>query len=72
MFPNLKAEMARKGMTIRELQARMKENGVKIALSTLSMKMNGKYEFCLDEAEAIGEIVNPEIPLKVLFQRGRV
>ena len=69
MYPNVKAEMARKGMTIKELHARLNENGIKIALSTLSQKLNGKYKLCFEEAEAIGSILNPDMSLKELFQR---
>lgn len=69
MFPNLRAEMARNGMTIKMLQEKLKEDGIEIALSTLTQKIGGKYEFNLSEADAIGRILNPAIPLRVLFSK---
>lgn len=71
MFPNLKAELARAGITHRELASRLNERGVKIALSTLSQKMNGKFQFTLDEAEAIREAVGTSLTLEVLFERAK-
>lgn len=71
MFPNLKAELARAGITLRELANRLNERGVKIALSTLSQKMNGKFQFTLDEAEAIRGVIGTDQTLEVLFERAK-
>lgn len=72
MFPNLRAEMARRKMTIRDLHERMAENGYKISLSQLSQKISGKYEFTLEEAEAVRGAVGTDLMLDVLFEREAV
>lgn len=69
MFPNLRAEMARRRITMRELCKELNERGIKIALSTLSQKINGKYEFTLEEADAIQAVLQTDIPLDILFER---
>lgn len=69
MFPNLKAEMARENITVRKLHEMLNENGVKISLSQLSVKLSGKYDLTLPEAEAIRTVLNVNIPLNVLFER---
>lgn len=63
MYKNVKAEFARKGLTL-ELVA--KELG--ITISTLSQKMNGKYPFTLNEAKAIKNVLEVDIPLEILFE----
>lgn len=69
MFPNLRAEMARKNITIRKLHELLNEIGVKISLSQLSLKLSGKYELTLPEADAIRNVLEIDIPLEVLFER---
>ena len=69
MYPNLKAEMARKNITIRSLHKILLESGVKISLSQLSVKLSGKYELTLPEANAIRTAINVDIPLEILFER---
>jgi hypothetical protein len=69
MFPNLRAEMARGRITMRMMQELLEKHGVKISLSQLSQKMNGKYEFTLEEAEAIQAVLNSGLSLEVLFNR---
>ena len=69
MFPNLRAEMARKNITVRKLHALLNESGVKISLSQLSMKLSGKYNLTLPEADAIRAVIDVDIPLDVLFAK---
>lgn len=69
MFPNLKAEMARNNITIRNLHEKLNASGVKISLSQLSMKLSGKYNLTLPEANAIRAVIGVDIPLDVLFER---
>jgi transcriptional regulator with XRE-family HTH domain len=63
MYKNVKAEFARKGLTL-EIVA--KELGVTV--STLSQKMNGKYPFTLNEAKTIKKVLEVDIPLEILFE----
>lgn len=69
MFPNLRAEMARKNITVRKLHELLNTSGVKISLSQLSMKLSGKYNLTLPEADAIRTALEVDIPLEVLFER---
>ena len=62
MFPNLKAEMARKGIHQAELA---EELGVTPA--TMSLKLTGKSKLTLDEAFAIKKHVRTRLSLDVLF-----
>lgn len=64
MFPNLRAELARKGMTLTELAER-----TGMSLQKLSGRMNGKQEFTYAETILIKEAIGVEIPLEVLFER---
>jgi len=70
-FPNVKAEMARNGVTIEELA---KEMG--ISPTTLSNKLNGHYDLWLNECHQIRAYINEnggEFMLDDLFPaRGRV
>lgn len=64
MYPNLKAELSRKGMNLTELAEKMG-----ITLGTLSLKMNGKSDFTYPEAVRIKQILGVDIPLEVLFEK---
>lgn len=64
MYPNLRAEMARKGLTGKELA---KVAGMTNA--TFSQKCNGKYSFTLDESKAIKEALQTDLPIEELFER---
>ena len=69
MYPNLRAELARRGMTIKQLNKEMRKTE-KIAESTLFHKMTGKSEFTLAEAMQIKGILDTGLPIEVLFNRG--
>lgn len=64
LYPNLRAEMARLGVTITMLAELL---GVRI--NTISDKMTGKIEsgFTLKEAVQIKKFLGVDIPLEVLF-----
>ena len=62
MYRNLEAEMVRKGITQNQLAELLKLNS-----STVSLKMNGKRDFSLNEAMRIKDILNVDIPLEKLF-----
>lgn len=64
MYPNLRAEVARKGLTMKELAKR-----IGIGESTMNQKLNGKYAFTLDEAVLIRDVLEVDIPLDVLFEK---
>lgn len=63
MYPNLRAEMARRNLTLEPLA-----NELDITVPTLSQKLNGKYPITLNEAKKIKVFLNTEIPLEVLFE----
>ena len=63
MYPNLKAEFARRGFTLEMVAKRLG-----VALSTLSQKLRGVYPFTLNEAKKLKEILETDLPLEVLFE----
>ena len=68
MYSNLRAEIARKNLTLEKMVEKLKERGFNISVSMLSQKLNGKYEIYLKEAKALKEIVETDLPLDVLFE----
>ena len=62
MYPNLNAEIARRGIT---RKAMAKKLGV--SPSTLSIKLSGKGFVTLKEALAIKQILNVSVPMETLF-----
>ena len=64
MFPNLRAEMARKNVTGNELAAYLN-----IRPATFSDKKNGKSEFTFSEAQMIRAYLGAPVPLEVLFEK---
>lgn len=67
MYPNFKAECARKDLTLERLVELLGERGIKRTVSTMSLKLTGKYKLTLNEAKALKDIVGTELPLDVLF-----
>lgn len=63
MYPNVRAELARKGLTQEKVAERMG-----IADGTLSGKLNGRYQFTLNEARRLKEILETDIPIEELFK----
>ena len=64
MYPNIKAELARKGMTIVDLS-----NATGIRYQTLSEKLRGNYAITVNEAMAIKDALKVKTPIEVLFER---
>lgn len=63
MFPNLKAEMARKNLTP-PVVAQM----IGISTSSMTKRMNGSYEFKLKEIDEIMKLF-PGCSVEYLFKR---
>ena len=63
-YPNLRAEMARRGMKNSDLCTALNMKN-----STFSGKINGKSAFMVDEALRIKAFLNTEMPIEVLFLR---
>jgi transcriptional regulator with XRE-family HTH domain len=63
MFPNLRAEIARKNLTMAEVA-----DAIGLSVTHFSLKMNGKYGFTLAEAFAIKKFLNTKLSIDVLFQ----
>ena len=64
MYPNLRAEMARKNVTLSWLADQIGMN-----VSTLSEKMNGKAKFTLDEAKKIKKALDVDLSIDELFEK---
>lgn len=62
MFPNLKAEMSRRGIILEDLAKLLN-----VTVPTVSMKLNGKAPLTLAEAKAIKNYIGVDIPLEELF-----
>lgn len=64
MYPNLDAEMARKGIKRKDLASLFSGR-----VPTVSDKLNGRYPLSLYEAEKIRGEFFPELTLDYLFER---
>lgn len=64
MYENLKAEMAKKGISIDAL-ARL----LGVHRNTVQNKLSGECEFTIGEAQLISETMFPEFTIKYLFHR---
>lgn len=70
IYPNLKIEMVKKGVTLSDLAASMRtEDGAPVTVSTLSMKTNGKTKLTFADAMQIKDILDTPLPLETLFER---
>lgn len=65
MYDNLKAEMARRGITVRSLSKM-----IGVHENTLYRKVEGKTEFKLDDMMSIKTVMQTEEPLEYLFKKG--
>lgn len=63
MYPNLRAEIARRKLKLADVA-----EGVGISETHFSLKMNGKYGFSLKEAFAIKQFLATDLSLDFLFQ----
>lgn len=64
MYPNLDAEMARKGLKRKDLAWMFKDR-----TATVSDKLNGKSPILIDEAFRIKETYFPDLSLDYLFEK---
>lgn len=64
MFPNLRAEIARRNLTMAEVA-----DAINVSVTHFSLKMNGKYGFTLEEAFAIKKFLKTKLSIDVLFQQ---
>lgn len=64
MYPNLKAEMARRNITVQELSHR-----TGIPYTTLYPKLRGERPIKISDAEKIREAVGADLVLDVLFSK---
>ena len=74
MYPNVEAERIRAGLTLEPIA-----EALGVTVSTLSLKLNGKYPITFNEAKKIKDIIaeakkakgitiNIDLPLEVLFE----
>jgi len=63
MFPNLKAELSRRGIFLSDLAVLLG-----VTVSTVSMKLNGKTPLTLAEAKKIKNHLGVALPLEELFE----
>ncbi len=64
MYPNLDAEMARRGLKRKDLTVVFKGRS-----ATVSDKLNGKSPLLIDEAKSIQTMFFPDFTLDYLFQK---
>ena len=67
MYVNLKAEMARRKITVRTLSEL-----TEIPYSTLAPKIRGDYQITLTEADKIKAAIGTDLPLETLFKNEEV
>ena len=63
MYPNLRAEFSRRGLTFANVA-----DAIGVSVTHFSLKMCGKYGFTLEEAFAIKKYLKTKLSLDVLFQ----
>lgn len=64
MYPNLRAELARKNWTVGYLASLLD-----ISPSNMSLRMNGKMDFSLTEARSIKKWLGIDMTIDELFER---
>lgn len=65
MYQNLRAEIARAGLSHAEIADR-----AGISPCTFSARMTGKRDWTFDEACRLKKLLGTKMPLEVLFERG--
>lgn len=68
MYPNFRAECARKKLTLEKIVEELRKRGYKTSVSHLSQKLAGKYPITLAEAKDLKAIVETELSIEELFQ----
>jgi hypothetical protein len=71
MYPNIRAEIARKNLTLADIVKELRKRGFRMTVPTLSQKLNKKFEFTLKEAKALKEILGTDIPIDELFEEAQ-
>ena len=66
MYPNLKAELARRGISLGTLS-----ESLGIHRTTMSLKLSGKSSLTLAEAVRIRDIIDSGLSLEYLYETGR-
>ena len=64
IYPNLRAELARKGWTLQQLA-----DLIQIKVETLKKKLQGYSDLKFSEARKIKDVLGVDIPLEVLFAK---
>lgn len=64
IYPNLRAEMAKQGISQAELADRLGKG-----VPTMSLKLNGKSPITLDEALSIKKALKTRLSIEALFTR---
>ena len=65
MYPNVRAEMSRQGLTQTDVSKIWN-----VTVPTVSLKLSGKYPITLDEAVKLKKELNTTLSLEELFKRG--
>lgn len=68
MYPNFRAEYAKKKFTLDKLVDELDKRGIKISASHLSQKLNGVCPIRLNEAKALKEILGTDLTIEELFE----
>ena len=68
MYPNFRAECARKKLTLEKIVEELRRKGSKMSVSHLSQKLAGKYPITLTEAKDLKKIVDTDLTLEELFE----
>lgn len=64
MYPEVRAEMARKNITLKMM---VQDKRLHYTVGTLSLKLNGKAPLTFADACAIKAVLKSELPLEELF-----
>ena len=68
MYDNVRVEMARKKLTLEDIVSRLRENGSKMTVANLSLKLNGKCRLTFGDALAIKKAIGTNLILEELFE----
>lgn len=70
MYKNLKIEMLRRDLSVKELSKKMFDDfNIQCSPSALYSKIRGDYEFTLEEASSIRDIIDENMSIKYLFEK---
>lgn len=70
MYKNLKIEMLKQDLTVKELSKKMLDDfDIQCSPSALYSKIRGEYEFTFEEASSIRDIIDENMSLEYLFEK---